>query len=197
MILDAALAHFLARGYPAATVDGIAAEAGLAKRTVYNLFPGKEDLFRAVVQRATATAETFVAVHVDPGIGAGDVEDEIHELALAHARAVLAPRVLATRRLLIGETHRFPELAVDYFDRVPTAVMHAIAKRLERYDSLGLLRVADSERAAEHFAYLVLGATLDRALFDAAGPSSATIDSTARAGAEAFLRAYRGWAEPA
>jgi len=163
----------------------------LAKRTVYNVFPGKENLFRAVIQRATATAEAFVAVHVDAGIGTGDVEEEIREFARIHARAVLAPQVIATRRLLIGETHRFPELAADYFERVPAAVMRAIAGRLERYDSLGLLQVPDPARAAEHFAYLVLGATLDRALFDTAGPSTAVIDRTAIAGAAVFFCAYR------
>jgi AcrR family transcriptional regulator len=191
LILDAALDHFLARGYLAATVDDIAASGGVAKRTVYNLFESKDELFRAVVRRATETAEHFVADHVESEVGAAPVDDEITAFAVSHARVVVTPRVVATRRLLIGEAQRFPELAAEYFDRVPHAVITAIAARLGRYDELGLLLVPDPNRAADHFAYLVLGAALDRALFLPDGIDPAQIERDARDGAAAFLRAYR------
>jgi AcrR family transcriptional regulator len=190
LILDAALGHFLAHGYLASTVEGIAMDAGVAKRTVYNLFPAKDELFRAVIRRATETSERFVIEQVATGVGEREIGEELRAFALAHARAVLAPRVIATRRLLIGESSRFPELAAEYFERVPSAVMKAIATRLERYDSLGLLVIPDARLAAEHFAYLVLGATLDRALFEPGSPGPDRIDSAAEAGAEVFLRAY-------
>jgi AcrR family transcriptional regulator len=191
LILDAALDHFLAHGYLAATVEGIAEAAGVAKRTVYNLFASKDELFRAVVRRATETAERFVAEHVESEVGAGPVEEEIPAFAVSHARAVVTPRIVATRRLLIGEAQRFPELAAEYFDRVPHAVMAAIAKRLQRYDALGLLTAPDPRTAADHFAYLVLGAALDRALFEPDAIDPARIERGARDGAAAFLRAYR------
>jgi len=190
-ILDAALEHFLEHGYLASTVEAIAVRAHLAKRTVYNLFPTKEELFRAVIHRATETSERFVIERVQTGIGEREVGEELAALAVEHARAVLAPRVVATRRLLISESQRFPELAIEYFERVPSTVIRAIAARLERYDALGLLSIRDSQRAAEHFAYLVLGSTLDRALFTPGGIASNLIDSAATAGAGAFLRAYR------
>jgi TetR/AcrR family transcriptional regulator, mexJK operon transcriptional repressor len=67
-----------------------------------------------------------------------------------------------------------------------------IARALERYDRRGLLRVPDPERAAEQFAFLALGASLDEALFDAEGrPSSdEVVKERARTGVEVFLRAY-------
>ncbi|MFB2599072.1 TetR/AcrR family transcriptional regulator [Herbiconiux sp. P17] len=191
LVLDAALDYFLEHGYLAATVDGVAAAAGVAKRTVYNLFISKDELFRAVIRRATETAERFVAERVESAVGTGPVEEEIAAFAVSHARAVVAPRVVTTRRLLIGEAQRFPELAAEYFDRVPNAVIAAIAARLKRYDALGLLTVPDARTAAEHFAYLVLGASLDRALFDADAIDPEGVERGARAGAAAFLRAYR------
>ena len=48
-ILDAANALFLERGYTA-SVDDIAAAAGVSKQTVYARFASKEDLFEAVVR---------------------------------------------------------------------------------------------------------------------------------------------------
>jgi TetR/AcrR family transcriptional repressor of mexJK operon len=182
--------HFLTNGYQAATVDGIAAGAGLAKRTVYNLFDSKNSLFAAVVGRATVTAERFVTEHVSTDIGQGSLTEELRAFALAHARTVLAPRVIATRRLLIGESLRFPELAAEYFARVLSAVVDAIAERLRRYDAAGALSVPDPRTAAEHFAYLVLGASLDRALFEHGDPDPDTIARTAVSGADTFLRAY-------
>jgi len=41
-IINAALTLFLARGYPAATVDGICAAAGVSKGSFYHFFPTKE-----------------------------------------------------------------------------------------------------------------------------------------------------------
>ena len=50
-ILDAAERVFAARGYEAATVEAITAEAEFAAGTLYNFFPGKEQLFLAVADR--------------------------------------------------------------------------------------------------------------------------------------------------
>lgn len=195
-ILDAALQHFLEHGYLASTIEGIAADAGVAKRTVYNLFPTKDQLFRAVVGQATETSSRFVTERTEAPVGLGELDAEITEFALTHARTVLTPRVLATRRLLIGERHHFPELASEYFDRVPSAVMAAIAVRLGRYAALGVLDIPDPRIAAEHFAYLVLGATLDRALFQPDALDPASVDRAAAAGADAFLRSYRVSSSP-
>jgi TetR/AcrR family fatty acid metabolism transcriptional regulator len=48
IILDAALKTFVKRGYPETRVSEIAAEAKVAEGTLYNYFPGKEDLLLAL-----------------------------------------------------------------------------------------------------------------------------------------------------
>ena len=48
-ILDAALRVFSLTGYSGATMDAVAAEAGLTKPTVYQYFPSKESLFSAMM----------------------------------------------------------------------------------------------------------------------------------------------------
>lgn len=45
----AALEHFVARGYASATMDEMAAGAGMSKATVYSWFPGKAALYSHVV----------------------------------------------------------------------------------------------------------------------------------------------------
>ena len=53
-LLDAALEGFSRRGYHAASVDEIAAEAGYSKGAVYSNFSNKEELFLALIDRRFA-----------------------------------------------------------------------------------------------------------------------------------------------
>src|SRR4051812_24516094 len=50
-VLDAALELFLERGYEGASMTAVADAAGVTKPVVYACFPGKEELFRALLRR--------------------------------------------------------------------------------------------------------------------------------------------------
>lgn len=56
-IVDAAYESFWRSGFRRASVDSIAARAGLTKRTVYAYFRSKDDLLAAVLQRYEELAE--------------------------------------------------------------------------------------------------------------------------------------------
>ena len=49
-IITAAIAEFRARGFEATSMDRIASAASVSKRTVYNHFPSKDDLFEQILQ---------------------------------------------------------------------------------------------------------------------------------------------------
>src|SRR3989442_1557901 len=66
-LLEAAQRHFNEHGLERASVDAIAADAGVSKMTVYSNFGSKERLFQAVVRDRTATVVADV-----PGAGALD-----------------------------------------------------------------------------------------------------------------------------
>jgi len=53
LILDAAEKVFINRGYDLATMDEIAASAEFTKKSVYSYFPTKDELFAAVILRAS------------------------------------------------------------------------------------------------------------------------------------------------
>src|ERR1044072_4542347 len=63
-ILEAAQRHFSEHGLERASVDAIAASAGVSKMTVYSNFGSKEGLFQAVVRDRSATVVAGV-----PGAG--------------------------------------------------------------------------------------------------------------------------------
>jgi TetR/AcrR family transcriptional repressor of mexJK operon len=191
VILAAALEHFVAHGYVGANVDLIAEEAGVSKRTVYNVVGGKEQLFRAVLGEAIDIAERFSRQMSDELAVGVDLAADLRAIGVRLARAVLGGRVVALRRLLIAESRRFPEIAREYYERAPGLVMTTLAARLAALAEKGRLRVADPMTAAEHFAFLVMGAPLDRALLGLGTDRPPDeLDAVALAGVGAFLRAY-------
>ena len=56
-IVDAARAHFFKHGFRTVTMDDLAAELGISKKTIYAHFPGKFDLLEAVLTDKFAGVE--------------------------------------------------------------------------------------------------------------------------------------------
>ena len=60
-IIQAAIAEFRTNGFEVTSMDKIAATAGVSKRTVYNHFPSKDELFAAILrqlwERSTALGD--------------------------------------------------------------------------------------------------------------------------------------------
>jgi TetR/AcrR family transcriptional repressor of mexJK operon len=189
-ILGGAATVFLRDGYDGATVDDIAREADVAKRTVYNVFADKETLFRETILVAIAVAEDFSAGLAAEAGRMNDGNRDIPRVARHLASAVLRGPVLPLRRLLVSEARRFPDLAVEYRRRAPEAVLRALSAALQELADTGQLRLESADIAAEHFAFLIMGADMDRGMFDASTASESRVRERADAGAAAFLRAY-------
>ncbi len=82
-LLDAAMDVFAREGFHAATLDGVAARAGLTKGAVYSNFAGKRELFLAlleeqVARRAQLAMSVLSAAPAGPG---SDVPATVAELA--------------------------------------------------------------------------------------------------------------------
>jgi len=65
-VVQAATKLFVANGYTATTMAGIAREAGVAMQSVYTAGRSKADLLQAAVQRAVAGDDADVLVHQRP-----------------------------------------------------------------------------------------------------------------------------------
>src|ERR1700726_4698616 len=77
-IVDAAERLFLARGFGAVSMDELAAAAGVARRTLYNQFASKEEIFREMLLRVSRQLENAFP----PGIETqGDVDDVLRAIA--------------------------------------------------------------------------------------------------------------------
>jgi len=193
LIAQAALRLFLRTGFERTSVDAIAEEAGVSKRTIYNHYGDKESLFLSVVRE---TYEGMIAVLerlMDQYLT--DVPDDAVEaniVAFSCDLALLAAQSSersAVIRLMMTEASHFPELQ-DVQMR-PRGITGAIAERLTRLAARGLLDVPDPEEAANHLFSLTMGQMNNRTLFGAIPVSDEEITRMASSGARAFLRAYR------
>ncbi|WP_426959426.1 TetR/AcrR family transcriptional regulator [Muricoccus radiodurans] len=112
-ILEAALEEFAENGFGGASMAGAAARAGVAKGLIYHYFPGKAELFAAVVRSCVQPlfdeAERLVADH------SGSPTALLRRLVeLGYARIAAEEREALMFKLLIAEADRFPELAAFY-----------------------------------------------------------------------------------
>ncbi|ONI86500.1 hypothetical protein ALI144C_11395 [Actinosynnema sp. ALI-1.44] len=192
LIMESAATLFLRNGYQGTSMDEVAALAAVSKQTVYKNFTDKETLFSEIIMGVASTVDAFIKLIGDKLHNAKDLGTELPVLARQYLHSVMRPQVLQMRRLLVGEASRFPELARTYYEQAPERVLTALAPELAHLNERGLLRVPDPALAAKHFAFLVLGVPLDKAMFfgDDTGFTSAELDHLADEGARVFLAAY-------
>ena len=192
-ILDAATTVFLSNGYLGTSMDEIAALARVSKQTVYKHFGDKERLFSEIV---IATVDEIANPNYDEVLklsDIGDVEHNLHGFARRQLRAVMQPRLLQLRRLVIGEAGRFPQLGRLFYERGPGRTIDALATLFERLASRGALELDDPGLAAAHFNWLVMSIPLNQAMLlgEHEPATPAELDRYADAGVRAFLAAYR------
>ena len=83
-ILEGAIDVFISTGYELASMDKIAETAGVSKRTVYNHFGSKENLFQAIVNDFLSQRQNLKAITYNPKVS---LEEQL--LAFAHAEIFL------------------------------------------------------------------------------------------------------------
>jgi AcrR family transcriptional regulator len=141
-LILAATEIFMEEGYRA-SVDRIAMRAGVAKQTLYNHFPSKDDLFTEVVRVAAAS----ILVTLDDG--SRDLRDSLLGFGSAFCAKVLGHEGLAHYRVMIAESSRFPELAQAFFTKGPAQTVAGLAAFIAAAMARGELREDDPRLAAE------------------------------------------------
>jgi TetR/AcrR family transcriptional regulator, mexJK operon transcriptional repressor len=191
-ILEAARVEFLRNGYAGTSMDAIAAAAPVSKQTVYKHFSDKDSLFRdLVIDTMKRVEQRIQAVSRIRGPG-DDLERELIDLAQGLVDSILDPEVLAVRRLIVAESHRFPALGRIYYERGFKLGLQSLAARFGELAEQGRLAIDDTAAAADHFAGMVLWHPANQAMF--CGPDHAPTKQRAhgyaQSGARAFLAAY-------
>lgn len=146
-IVDAALQLFVERGFAGTRMEEIAKRAGVTKGTLYLYFPGKEDLFRAVVHESILPSlemgERLVAEHT------GSARELFRAMVRRWWELMSEPRRLSLPKLVLAEASNFPELAEEYVRQVVHRTRRLFASVIERGIASGEFREVDARIAAK------------------------------------------------
>jgi AcrR family transcriptional regulator len=102
LVLDAAFALFLERGYSGTSMEAIAQAAGVTKPVVYACYPSKDELFKALLEREEARVLRQVQDALPAAADLDDPERTLIDAFTAFLRAVAASPD-AYRVVFLGE----------------------------------------------------------------------------------------------
>ena len=161
-ILNSAAEVFFTSGYGAASIETIARQAGISKRTFYARFSDKADLFRAVIHYIVARLRPADTKTLFTG---KNCEDNLHRLAQLMVHAAVSPQGLALHQLIIAEAKRFPELAIMAQEQgARQEAIKLIADMLKGEISAERMQLDDPAFAAEQFLQMVMASPQRRAM---------------------------------
>jgi TetR/AcrR family transcriptional regulator of autoinduction and epiphytic fitness len=114
-IIQAAIAEFRANGFEITSMDKIAATAGVSKRTVYNHFPSKEELFAEILNQlwARISAEQAVTYSRDQPL-----REQLRQMLQAKVQLMADENFLTLARVAIAATIHSPERAQNMVERM-------------------------------------------------------------------------------
>jgi len=131
-ILTAALELLTESGYPAVTIEAIAARAGVGKQTIYRWWRGKG----AVILDALADDLPDVIELPDTG----DLRADLRAVLRATVAEFADPKLSATTRAITIETLADEELGNQVRDRLLRPQLTAVRTRLESARAAGQIR---------------------------------------------------------
>lgn len=188
-IIDAALHIFLEKGFNAATIEQIAARAGVSKVTIYNRFTDKETLFEAVVTEQTE--QIAEATRVQTSLQ-GNFEAKLNAFGRSLLGFLFASDHVALDRMLPQEIAHLPDLAERFFDAGPGQCRRRLAAMLEDGRAAGEIAFDDSSRTAEDLMALWKGfADVELKFGVRHFMSIEDIEKRVTHGTAVFLRAFR------
>ena len=186
-IIRVAAQAFQELGYERTSMLTIAERMSGSKQTLYNYFPSKEDLLRAVLdfdvgEVADQAMEEFFAEK--------SLRKALTRLGAVYLTRQLAPVAVSNFRIVSTQP---PEsgLGKEFYENILCAAWKRVAELFKGLMAKGKLRRADPWIAAMHFKGLVLQDLLERVVLGAApAVPGAEIEASAKQAVDAFLRIY-------
>jgi AcrR family transcriptional regulator len=140
-LLSAAEHVFLAKGYVSTTMADIAQAAGMSKKTIYQIFDSKKELFDALMMdRLTVLKMPAEEADRPPAV-------ILRAVLLEISRFVLSPKQIALTRLILAEIASTPEVGDVLKTRcvqVETMMQNWLALQISR----GVFAIPDIPSAA-------------------------------------------------
>ena len=184
-ILDAAAALFTERGYGGASIEAIAARAGIGKLTLYRRFADKEALFQAVVLRMAEESSAALGKIADGDGGAAELLTAAGRHLLG---VVLSPQSIAFHRILFAEAARLPELCARIMPDNPSEPPTATRRLFHRLAERGMIRTEDVVFLNQQFVQAIIGRPLRKTLLGGPPMTARAQEEHVRKAVALFMR---------
>ncbi|MER7705244.1 TetR/AcrR family transcriptional regulator [Kitasatospora sp. NPDC097605] len=192
-ITRAARTVFGREGFTRTSVDAIAAEAGVSKRTIYNHFADKEQLFQSVVlEGATAVAATQARIadrHLRKIV---DLRTDLVDFGLERVDSLttFAEHWALVRTIEAEALHISPALLEAWQEAGPRETHRVLTRWMTDFAERGLLVVPDPVEAARMLNLLTFLAVAQPTFYGALPMRAEQVAEVVANGVTAFLAVY-------
>lgn len=155
--LAAAVSLLLEHGYTGLTMEAVAKQAGLAKKTLYRYAANREDLLGMVLRRWTDNFAPLLALDVNEPAA---VRPALAAILRTVAAQVLTAEAVGLFRLLGSEFPGRAELLAVYQRNGIERGTRMFTEWMERHAAAGLLRVTNAQEASSLLLAMVVGEPL-------------------------------------
>ena len=186
-IVRAAARAFEELGYERTSMLTIAERMGGSKQTLYNYFPSKEDLLRAVLNQDVAEVANQA---MQEFLAEKNLRKALIRLGVVFLNGQLAPMGISNFRTVAMQP---PESGIgeEFYENVLRPAWARVAATFKGLMGEGKLRKADPWLAAMQWKGLVLLDLFERRVLGAMKEAGAKeIEAAAKSAADAFLRIY-------
>ncbi len=188
-ILAGARKVFQDMGFDAASVNDIAAAAGVSKGTLYVYFENKEQLFSALVGEARERQRREIVQALEQD---SDVPHALAALGGRLARILTQDWVLRAQRVVLGVTERMPEIGGSFFESGPLIMGRTLAAYLDAHAEEAGLDIPDTYLAAVQFLEMIQATLVRPRLYAYARgiPDDEDVDRVVESAVRLFVRGY-------
>ncbi len=150
-VIKAATEEFLSRGFEGTSMDRIAESANVSKRTVYDHFPSKDDLFQAIVDEILQRVEEMPVHEYSAD---EPLDEQLREIGSLFANTITGRQFMKLSKVVIACFIQSPDWAhntMKAYDRLRRDMI-AFFKAGKKD---GRLKISNPERAAAQFCGLI------------------------------------------
>jgi len=188
-IVRVAAKAFEELGYDRTPMLTIAERMKGSKQTLYNYFPSKEDLLRAVLgQQVAEMSETTLTAFM------AEAETDLRRALIRGGRDFLNHNLSPSMMAMVRNTANQPagsRIGAEFYEQAVDPAWRRFAQCLEALMDSGILRRADPWLASRQFKALNQLDLYERRLLGAdAAVDAREIEAAAESAADAFLRIY-------
>jgi TetR/AcrR family transcriptional regulator, regulator of autoinduction and epiphytic fitness len=153
-IVQAAIAEFRAHGFEATSVDKVAARAEVSKRTLYNHFPSKDELFEEILRELWRCSASVVEPAYDPK---APLREQLVALMMLKMALLADDNFLDLARVAIARALHTPEEAREMVQRLGEKESGVVGW-IRAAQKHGRLKAGDAALAAQQLESVVKGA---------------------------------------